>query len=274
MAPRSAPVWQEDGYLNPATGECLPTWEQALDQLDEPQHVIRFGDQLDVKGVLSGTPDADQTIRYLSKYLTKSLGQTPDTQAQRDHAARFVEALRYDPCSPTCPNWLRYGVQPKNARQGMTPGQCRSKAHKPDHLGYAGRRVLVSRKWSNKTLAEHKQDRRTWVLEALGHPDEPTDPHRYLWTPVPAGDANLPPTGCAPPALDPRTAALARTPPPTRTTRSFGNFAARSGSMKKDTDLAVILPATEPHLTPRAAAELLSILLEASQEARPALDAA
>ncbi|MFI6502026.1 replication initiator [Nonomuraea typhae] len=189
------PVWAEDGYLDPATGEVLPTWEQALDQLDEPQHVIRFGDQVDVKGVLAGTPDADQTIRYLSKYLTKSLGQTPDTQAQRDHAARFVDALRYEPCSPACPNWLRYGVQPKNARRGMTPGQCRSKAHKPDHLGYAGRRVLVSRKWSNKTLAEHKQDRRTWVLRALGQPDEPTDPHRYLWTPVPAGDANLPPLG-------------------------------------------------------------------------------
>ncbi|MFE0154169.1 hypothetical protein ACFWY5_43995 [Nonomuraea sp. NPDC059007] len=44
--------------------------------------------------------------------------------------------------------------------------------------------------------------------------------------------------------------------------------------MKKNTDLVVILPATVPHLTPRAAAELLSILLEASQEARPALDAA
>ncbi|MFE0154168.1 replication initiator [Nonomuraea sp. NPDC059007] len=190
-----APVWAQDGYLNPATGEYLPTWEQALDQLDEPQHVIRFGDQVDVKGVLAGTPDADQTIRYLSKYLTKSLGQTPDTQAQRDHAARFVEALRYEPCSPACPNWLRYGVQPKNARRGMTPGQCRFKAHKPEHLGYAGRRVLVSRKWSNKTLAEHKQDRRTWVLQALGQPDEPTDPHRYLWTPVSAGDANLPALG-------------------------------------------------------------------------------
>jgi hypothetical protein len=67
----------------------------------------------------------------------------------------------------------------------MTPGRCRSKAHKPDHLGYGGRRVLVSRKWSNKTLTEHKQDRRTWVLEALGQPDEPTDPHRCIWRPVP-----------------------------------------------------------------------------------------
>ncbi|MGW6495660.1 replication initiator [Nonomuraea angiospora] len=115
--------------------------------------------------------------------------------AQREHAGRFVDALRYEPCSPTCPNWLRYGVQPKSAKPGMIPGQCRSKAHKPEHLGYAGRRVLVSRKWSNKTLAEHKQDRRTWVLEALGQVDEPTDPHRYVWQPVRPGDPDVAPIG-------------------------------------------------------------------------------
>ncbi|MER7500886.1 replication initiator [Nonomuraea pusilla] len=195
------PVWEEEaGYLDPDTGEVLPTWEQALDQLDadenaKPLHVIRFGDQVDVKGVLAGTPDADQCIRYLSKYLTKSLGESLDNAAQRHHTARFVEALRYEPCSPTCPNWLRYGVQPKGAKPGMTPGRCRSKAHKPEHLGYAGRRVLVSRKWSNKTLAEHKQDRRTWVLEALGQSDEPADPHRYVWRPVRPGDPDLAPVG-------------------------------------------------------------------------------
>ncbi|GAA2878375.1 hypothetical protein HD593_011098 [Nonomuraea rubra] len=97
-----------------------------------------------------------------------TLGESLDTgnQARRDHAARLAEALRFEPCSPTCANWLRYGIQPKQAKPGMTPGRCCGKAHKPEHLGYAGRRVLVSRKWSNKTLAEHKQDRRTWVLEA------------------------------------------------------------------------------------------------------------
>ncbi|MFI7438711.1 replication initiator [Nonomuraea indica] len=71
----------------------------------------------------------------------------------------------------------------------MTPGARRSKARKPDHLGYAGRRVLASRKWYNEILADHRQDRRTWVLEALGQTDQRTDPHRYVWKPVPAGDA-------------------------------------------------------------------------------------
>ncbi|MEU8140705.1 replication initiator [Nonomuraea sp. NPDC048901] len=195
------PEWEDGtGYFDPVTGEVLPTWDRALDQLDtdeaaEPLHVLRFGVQVDVQGMLAGTPDADQCIRYLSKYLTKSISDSldPDDQAQRDHAARMAEALRFEPCSPTCPNWLRYGVQPKGAKPGMTPGRCRGKAHKPDHLGYAGRRVLVSRKWSNKTLAEHKQDRRTWVLEALGQTDQPTDPHRYIWKPVPASDANVAP---------------------------------------------------------------------------------
>ncbi|MEV4375458.1 replication initiator [Streptosporangium sp. NPDC049644] len=193
------PDGQDGDYLDPATGELLPTWHEALDRLDtdeeaEPLHVVRFGSQVDVQGVLSGTSDADQCIRYLSKYLTKSLGDTLDTDnpAQRVHAARMVEALRYEPCSLACPNWLRYGVQPKGAKQGMTPGRCKGKAHKPEHLGYAGRRVLVSRKWSNKTLSEHKRDRRTWVMEALGLADEVTDPHRYVWKPVPAGDGDIP----------------------------------------------------------------------------------
>jgi len=196
------PIWDEKaGYVDPDTGEVLPTWDQALDALDadpnaKPLHVIRFGPQMDVQGVLAGSKDADQCIRYLSKYLTKSIGDAADPAdpAQAEHAARLVEALRYEPCSPSCPNWLRYGIQPKNARAGMRPGCCRGKAHKPEHLGYAGRRVLVSRKWSNKTLAEHRQDRRAWVLEALGlSEEEAADPHRYTWRPVSRNERDVPP---------------------------------------------------------------------------------
>ncbi|NAS22149.1 replication initiation protein [Herbidospora sp. NEAU-GS84] len=193
------PEWVDGiGYLDPRTGEILPTWDQALDQLGpDPQHVVRFGDQADIQSVLAGTPDADQLIRYLSKYLSKSLGDPlgTDDPRRRAHAERFLDALRFEPCAPTCPNWLRYGVQPKNAKPGMAPGRCKGKAHKPEHLGYAGRRVLVSRKWSNKTLAEHRRDRRTWVLEALGQEDEPVDPHRYVWQKAKPGDPGLAPIG-------------------------------------------------------------------------------
>ena len=81
---------------------------------------------------------------------------------------RLADALRYEPCSPTCANWLRYGIEPKNPRPGLRPGHCKGKAHRREHLGYAGRRVLVSRKWSGKTLADHRGDRKAWLMETLG----------------------------------------------------------------------------------------------------------
>ncbi|CAM3696632.1 replication initiator [Nocardiopsis rhodophaea] len=171
------PVFDEatGTYVDPSTGEVLPTWDRALDALDadpeaEPHHVCRFGRQVDAKGVIAGSEDADRCVRYLAKYLTKDIAECHDieTDAQERHVDRLTEALRFEPCSPRCANWLRYGIQPQDAKAGMRPGFCRSKAHKREHLGYAGRRVLVSRKWSNKTLADHKADRLSWVLEQLG----------------------------------------------------------------------------------------------------------
>jgi len=162
-------------HLDPATGEVLPTWDEALDSLDsdpgaEPFHVVRFGRQIDAKGVVAGSADADRCVRYLAKYLTKDIAEChpAESSAQERHMDRLMEALRFEPCSPRCANWLRYGIQPDGAREGLVPGYCRSKAHKREHLGHAGRRVLVSRKWSNKTMADHKADRLAWVLERLG----------------------------------------------------------------------------------------------------------
>jgi len=174
---------------HPATGEVLPTWDQALDELaDQPHHVARFGARFDAQGVLAGSKDAARCIGYLTKYLTKQVSDCHylETDAQRAHAARLAEALRFQPCSPTCANWLRYGVQPKNARSGQIPGRCKGKAHDADHLGYAGRRVLVSRKWSGKTLADHRADRQQWLLQTLGV--SATDPARYAWEVVNPGD--------------------------------------------------------------------------------------
>ena len=102
---------------------------------------------------------------------------------QRAHVQQLAEALRFEPCSPRCANWLRYGIQPKNARPGLVPGACKGKAHRRDHLAYAGRRVLVSRKWSGKTLADRRADRRNWLLTTLGQ--TATDSARHSWEPVP-----------------------------------------------------------------------------------------
>jgi len=180
------PVWDEATrtYLDPSTGEVLPSWDQALDAIsadDPPWHVARFGPKFDAQGVLAGSKDASKCIWYMTKYLTKQVADchTPDTEAQRAHMDRLAEALRYEPCSPRCANWLRYGIQPKNARPGLVPGACKGKAHRPEHCGYAGRRVLTSRKWSGKTLADHRGDRKAWIIETLGL--QPPDPARYTW---------------------------------------------------------------------------------------------
>jgi hypothetical protein len=197
------PAWHEatGRYLDPATGELLPSWDDALDAIgphDEPRHVARFGPKFDAQGVLAGSKDAGRCIGYLTKYLTKQLGtvHTDDSNtAAADHADHLVQALRYEPCSPSCANWLRYGITPKDPKPGTRPGHCRGKAHRRAYLGYAGRRVLVSRRWSGKTLTDHKNDRRAWLMATLGLPDLPaTDAGRYTWQRVtPAEPDHIPP---------------------------------------------------------------------------------
>jgi hypothetical protein len=146
---------QSESLHRPDTGTPLPSWEQACQELTEPAHVARFGAQVHVKGILGGTEEAGRHIGYLTKYLTKSIGQAAGlgehaTDAQRDHARQLHAELQLTPCSPRCAVWLLYGIQPHGARHSMTPGRCKGNGHKPEHLGIAGRRVLVSRKWSTK----------------------------------------------------------------------------------------------------------------------------
>lgn len=165
---------------------------RALDAIgphDDPLHIARFGPKFDAQGVLAGSKDAGRCVRYLTKYLTKHISgcHNAGTDAQRGHASRLIEALRYEPCSPTCANWLRYGIQPKNARPGLVPGLCKGKAHRSENLGYAGRRVLVSRKWSGKTLADHRADRKAWLEAVLGLPAT-EDTAGYRWERVDPGD--------------------------------------------------------------------------------------
>jgi hypothetical protein len=187
------PEWHEASgrYVDPGTGDFLPTWDQALDAIgphDAPLHVARYGPKFDAQGVLAGTRDAKRCIGYLTKYLTKQLGRChqAETESQAEHVARLVDALRFEPCSPTCANWLRYGITPKNPRSGLTPGMCKGKAHRAEQLGYAGRRVLTSRKWSGKTLAQHRADRKAWLTAMLDLP--PVDPARYRWERVTPAD--------------------------------------------------------------------------------------
>lgn len=180
--PDRLPVWDGDAnYLDPDTGQVLPSWDEAVDatladDTAEPVHVMRFGRQADMRGLIAPSVEADRAVRYLTKYLTKAVSdslddagddENPQDSAREAHIDRLHRELRFLPCSPRCANWLRYGVQPDEVSASLVPGACRLKAHDREHLGLGGRRVLVSRSWSGKTLKGHRADRATVVREAL-----------------------------------------------------------------------------------------------------------
>ncbi|MBF6212240.1 replication initiator protein [Nocardia puris] len=197
------PVWNGVTFTDPRTGRALPTLDDALDvigQVDEyePAHTIRFGAQVDprdIRGVIPGT-EADATIRYITKYLTKSIGEVLDSPSPRTaaHYDRLHHELTLTPCSEKCPVWLRYGIVPRGVSDKTVPGHCKGKAHRRDTLGLPGRRVLVSRRWSGKTLPDHRADRAAFVRQLLAkvgvlkpdtgklrmRPVDPGDPDRPL----------------------------------------------------------------------------------------------
>lgn len=185
------PVWDGADYVDPDTGAPLPTWGEAMDRLDsdpdaQPAHVLRFGDQDDYQGLLAGSPDADRSVGYLCKYLTKSIagththdGEDP-TPAQVAHIDRLADEVRWLPCSERCANWLRYAIQPADAGPGLRAGHCKAKAHDRDHLGLGGRRVLVSRHWTGKTLTDHRADRAAVVRAVLEDAGINPDDHDEL----------------------------------------------------------------------------------------------
>ena len=128
---------------------------------------------------------------------------------------------------------LRHPAQEPPA--GPAARYCKGKAHRREHLGYAGRRVLVSRKWSGKTLADHRADRKALALATLGIPA--ADPARYTWEPVTPGDPDhMPPAQRLlhvvadrqrwHAALDRSQTTSQRTPP-----RTFGNRASGMSGM-------------------------------------------
>ncbi|MYW74195.1 helitron helicase-like domain-containing protein [Pseudonocardia sp. SID8383] len=200
------PRWDNHhkAFVDPQTREPLPTWDEATDPdvLTAPAHTVVFGPQVHVKGILGGSEEAGRHIGYLTKYLTKSVGQAAGlddtaTSRQREHARRLAAELAITPCSPRCPIWLLYGVEPKGARPGTTPGHCKGKAHKPEHLGIAGRRVLVSRKWSNKSLSDHRAERTAFVRQLLDRagvkPAYAVDDGPFEWQTTKPGDTDVPP---------------------------------------------------------------------------------
>lgn len=192
------PVWDGEHFVDPDTRAPLTAWAEAVDQVEEPAHVAMFGAQVHSKGILGGTDQAGRHIGYLTKYLTKTVGELVEAsgERQRAHHDRLHEELTVTPCSSRCAVWLLYGIEPLGVTRKTTPGHCKSRAHRRTTLGLPGRRVLVSRKWSGKTLADHRADRKAFVLQALaalGIEKPEPDRTRLVWFKVEPGDPNVPP---------------------------------------------------------------------------------
>jgi hypothetical protein len=194
------PVWDANtkAFVDPDTRQPLTAWADAVDQADEPAHVVSFGRQVHSKGILGGSEEAGRHIGYLAKYLTKSVAEVvePATDPQRAHADRLHAELSVTPCSPRCAVWLRYGIQPLAVTSKTVAGHCKGRAHRRTTLGLPGRRVLVSRKWSGKALADHRADRKAFVAQALaavGIQKPAPDTSRLIWRKVAPGDQNVPP---------------------------------------------------------------------------------
>ncbi|SMC85399.1 hypothetical protein SAMN05661093_02204 [Kibdelosporangium aridum] len=194
------PIWdsQLKAFVDPVTRIPLRAWDETVQEVDEPAHVVRYGAQVHSKGLLGGTEDAGRHIGYLTKYLTKSVGEVVEATSERQaaHHDRLHAELAVTPCSPKCAVWLLYGINPKGANSKTVPGHCKGKAHRRTTLGLPGRRVLVSRKWSGKTLADHKEDRKAFVadmLSAVGIVKPVTDTSRLIWRKVDPSDQNAPP---------------------------------------------------------------------------------
>jgi hypothetical protein len=185
------PQWNGTAYVDPDTGRPLTTWADAMAALDadpeaRPTHVLRFGTQDDYQGLVAGNRDADRSVGYLCKYLTKSIagthtldGEEP-SPARVAHIDRLAQEVRWLPCSERCANWLRYSIQPKAANSGLRAGHCKAKSHDRDHLGLGGRRVLVSRHWTGKTLDHHRADRAAVVRAVLEDAGYDPDDHNEL----------------------------------------------------------------------------------------------
>ncbi|MFJ1457391.1 replication initiator [Nocardia sp. N2S4-5] len=205
--PHDTPVYSEDRkplwdrasrtFVDPDTGEPLTGWDDAVDALTEPAHTVRFGEQVHSRGVLGGSEEARRHIKYVCKYLLKSVSEVLDARTARqwDHYDRLHAELVKTPCSERCPVWLLYGIVPKQVNGKTVPGRCRARAHQAATLGLPGRRVLVSRRWSGKRLGDHKADRIAFVRRALAHigiVKTDQEAGRYQWSTLAPGTPTPP----------------------------------------------------------------------------------
>ena len=200
---------------------------------DPPAHVVTFGPQVHVKGILGGTEEAGRHIGYLTKYLTKSVSQAAGLAERRHRAAARAPppAARRAGAHPVLAALPDLAALRRAARRAPARDDARGGARArptPEHLGYAGRRVLVSRKWSNKTLDDHHAERTAFVRQLLikagVRPGYAVDDGPFAWEKPDPGTPTSPQAGAAAARDQPAAALESRLPRrPTRGRRTTGD---------------------------------------------------
>ena len=197
-------------YRDPDTGYPLPTWAQALaDARRRPGSAAgtrhaRSGGQVDIKGILGGSRDSDRAVRYLTKYLTKSVAETyadeddtrrrvrgphrpaarPDPLAALLTGMRQLAALRRrteEPRPRPGPRPLRLqGPRPRTPRPRRPPGPGLPRLVRQDpHQHKADRAAVVEQVLTPPASQPDDADR--MAAETLTEDGRP----RFIWDEVP-----------------------------------------------------------------------------------------
>ncbi len=129
-----------------------------------------------------------------------------ESGTQNDDAECLVQALRYEPCSPRCANWLRDGIQLDTPWPGRGPDTARARPIAANTWATPGRWCQVSIKMSwlepigpprrpQGMAAGHPRHPRRWTRPATpgnrSYPATPTPchPHSGCCTSSPTGNA-------------------------------------------------------------------------------------
>ncbi len=97
--------------------------------------MVTFGAQVHVKGILGGTEEAGRHIGYLTKYLTKGVGQAAGLDEHhprhRDHALRLPAELAITPCSRAARSGCSTASNPR-VPDSLTAGPCKARRTSPN----------------------------------------------------------------------------------------------------------------------------------------------
>ena len=185
------PVWTDRGYTDPTTGELLPSWDRGARR---PRRRPRR--RAGARGAVRGPgrhPGPDRRHARARSGPSATCASTspspsppPTTTATtcRRPGWRTSTAWPKKSAGSRARRRVRTGCatasNPPPPRPGWSRGTASTRRTTATNLGLGGRRVLVSRKWSGKTLAAHKADRAAVVRAALEEAGIDPDDHDEL----------------------------------------------------------------------------------------------